>query len=122
MSTTDTTTGRSFAISHHNLSTMDVNVVSDGRDAVATLAGEADMSNADQFAALITGTVAGCQTVRIDIAGLTFLDSSMLRALLICQAQLAANGVDVKVCRPTPQARQIFELTSLTSLLDETHA
>lgn len=85
---------------------------------VIELAGEIDLDNAEALPAIVAGAVNGDASVRIDIAGVTFLDSALLRSLLICQARLAVDGVDVKVRNASPQARSIFEMTNLASLLE----
>ncbi len=85
---------------------------------VIELAGEIDMANAEALPAIVAGAVNGDTSVRIDISGVTFLDSALLRSLLMCQARLALDGVDVKVRNPSPQAQSIFEITNLTSLLE----
>lgn len=90
----------------------------DGPHLVVFLGGEIDISNAELLPQFVVGACLGCESVRIDIAHVTFLDSSLLRALLICQAEFIQAGVDFKVRNATDQARRIFEMTSLGSLLE----
>jgi anti-anti-sigma factor len=72
----------------------------------------------DALPTVVAGASSGDDAVRLDIADVTFLDSSLLRAILECEARLAATGVELKVRRPTEQARRIFEITSLSYLLE----
>lgn len=90
----------------------------EGRHLVVSLSGEVDAANADALHDAIVGALGRDTSVRVDIGAVTFLDSSLLRALLICQARLAVTGVDLKVRNPTAAALRIFEITDLTSLLE----
>lgn len=101
---------------------LEVDFSVDGRHLVVALRGEVDTANADGLPAVVLSAIRGDESVRIDLGDVTFLDSALLRSLLICQAKLAMLGNDVKVRNPTPQARRIFELTSLTSLLEDAPA
>jgi anti-anti-sigma factor len=95
-----------------------VSVGRDGPQVVVTLRGEIDASNADAIPDLVVHAAEGCTSVRVDISDVTFLDSTLLRALLICQTRLVIAGVDFKVRSPSPQARRTFELTHLESMLE----
>lgn len=95
-----------------------VNWLIDGQHVVIALSGEIDLANVDALPDAIAGAIGRDSSVRIDIADVTFLDSSLLRLLLICEASCARRGVELKVRNPTDQARRIFELTRLTSLLE----
>lgn len=90
----------------------------DGPHLVVALSGEIDLSNAQALPDAVAAGLGSGSSVRVDIARVTFLDSSLLRALLICRAQLAPSGVDVKVRNAHPQARRIFELANVASLLE----
>lgn len=90
----------------------------DGRHVVIALSGEIDLANVDALPGAIAGAIGSDSSIRIDIAGVTFLDSSLLRLLLICEANCAQRGIELKVRNPTDQARRIFELTSLTALIE----
>ena len=97
---------------------LEISFAVDGRHLIVSLAGEIDVANADLLPAVVAGALKGDDSVRIDIAEVTFLDSSLLRALVVCQANLQAAGIDVRVRNPSPQALRVFELTSLTSLVE----
>lgn len=100
------------------LGALNVSFVSEGSTLVATLSGEVDMANAEALPPAVLAVADAHTHVRIDIAEVTFLDSSLLRALLICQARLAAAGGELKVRNASPQAQRIFEVTNLGSLLE----
>jgi anti-anti-sigma factor len=97
---------------------LDVSFAVDGRYLVVALRGEIDAANVAALPTVVAGASNGDDAVRLDIGDVTFLDSSLLRAILACEAMLAATGVELKVRRPTEQARRIFEITSLSYLLE----
>lgn len=98
---------------------LDVSWSIDGPHLVVAVGGELDAANADALPHVITSALGADSSVRLDMSAVEFMDSSVLRALLQCQARLAVAGVDFKVRNVSPQARRIFEITSLATLIDE---
>lgn len=95
-----------------------VSVARDGAALAVTLRGEFDAANSDAVPPIVMSELQGAASVHVDIAEVTFLDSMLLRALLICQTKLVVEGVEFKVRNPSPQARRTFELSHLESLLE----
>ena len=95
-----------------------VSIARDGLALVVTLRGEFDAANSDAVPPIVMSELQEAASVHVDIGGVTFLDSMLLRALLICQTKLVIEGVDFKVRNPSPQARRTFELSHLESLLE----
>lgn len=95
-----------------------VSITRDGAALIVTLRGEFDAANSDAVPAIVTRELHDATSVHVDIADVTFLDSTLLRALLICQSKIVLAGVEFKVRNPSPQARRTFELTHLESLLE----
>lgn len=89
----------------------------EGPHLVIALAGEIDAANADSLPDVVIGALSDDRSVLVDLAAVTFLDSSLLRALVQCRSRLADTGVECRVRNPTAQARRIFEITALTDLL-----
>lgn len=52
----------------------------------------------------------------LDMAGVTYLSSSGLRALLRARKGAQAAGGDVVLCNMTPRVREVFEMIGFTSL------
>jgi anti-anti-sigma factor len=88
---------------------------------VVNLSGEIDLSNADDLPPALSqvATTPDVSAVHVDLAAVSFIDSSGLRALLISEAHLAKVGSEFKVCNPTEHTRRLFELTGLTHLIAE---
>ena len=93
-------------------------VTVEGSDLVVYLKGEIDISNAESLpAALLAATDGSDTTVLIDIGDVTFLDSSGLRAILMCEATLSREDIALKVRNPSEQSRRVFEISGLRHLL-----
>ena len=79
---------------------------------VITLVGELDPATAPLLDdAVDQALAAGATALIIDMAGLTFVDSSGLRSLISAHKRLAPNPLRLQ--RPTPFARQLLAITGL---------
>lgn len=59
---------------------------------------------------------AGALQVLIDMAGVSFLSSSGLRALLLVRRDLLARGGELRLCALQPQVEEVFTLTGFTQV------
>lgn len=109
--------GPQAGVAVHLLPGLDALTHYDGRMFAVFLDGEADLSNGAELQLVLDAAPIGCERVQVDIADLTFVGSSLLRALLLSHARLASRGAVLEVRRPTPYARRVFEITNLTWLL-----
>ena len=66
---------------------------------------------------LLEVRAAGAGHVELDLAGLSFLDSSAVALVVRWMNISAEDGFLLRVCAGSPQVRRIFELTSITHLL-----
>jgi anti-sigma B factor antagonist len=57
------------------------------------------------------------EAVVVDLRGLSFIDSSGLRALLEGHATIAARGVEVTFLQPPGRLKRVFEVTGADRLL-----
>ncbi|WP_250034939.1 STAS domain-containing protein [Paractinoplanes maris] len=98
---------------------MDATIVYEPADAdglvVASLSGELDLDRADavrdQLAAIAADDA--CRYLRIDVAGLDFIDSYGLGALVSARNSAAATGVTLTLAEPSPPVRKAIEVTGL---------
>ena len=89
----------------------------DGGVAVVRVAGELDLSCADQVAAALDAAVPlASDRLVVDLAELRFMDSSGLAVLL--RAALAVPVVEIR--DPSPAVRRLIVLSGLTSTLPMT--
>lgn len=94
---------------------------SEGADAVIVHpVGEVDRDNADDLVTALTGAVdkAGPGgAVEVDLAGVPFLDSSGVGALLTGRQHASRRAVHFRVRDPQPSVHRVLEITNVWLLL-----
>jgi len=86
---------------------------------VVVLPGEQlDASNAKDFKRDIAALLEPRGKVVFDLAGLRFIDSSGLGAILSCLRRLNADGGDLKLCGMSKPVRALFELVRMHKIFD----
>lgn len=102
------------------LTDTDFHVAGAARDdvLVVTLSGEVDIAarrKVDEFVALEVDVCPG--TLVIDLAGVTFVDSTGLSMLVTAQRTVAAKGGRVIVRHPNTQFRELLRITGVDGLV-----
>jgi anti-anti-sigma factor len=92
----------------------------DDIDPVIVVEGELDASGTDWFGACVAAALQRHPTsIAIDARGLSFMDSSGLRSMLIARAAAEEAGVPFSI-QPSPAVRRMVERTGLKNrLLDD---
>ena len=85
------------------------------------VAGEIDASNAQRIydAVLIVTESSGLADVELDLAAVTFMDSSGLSALIKAASILRDRHGNLTLCDPSAPAARLLEVTGLTNHLLE---
>jgi anti-sigma B factor antagonist len=93
----------------------------DDIEPVIVVEGELDASGTDWFVACVGAVLKRHPTsIAIDAQGLSFMDSSGLRSMLIARAAAEEAGVPFHITHPSPAVRRMVERTGLQNrLLDE---
>jgi serine/threonine-protein kinase RsbW len=60
--------------------------------------------------------VDGARKVLLDMAGVTFMSSSGLRALLLMRKELLAHDGELRLCELRPEVQEVFGLTGFTQV------
>ena len=84
------------------------------------LSGELDLAGVDQFERLLTDPAPG--TYILDMRGLTFIDSSGLRALIMADQRVRGEGGRFIVVRGPDRVNEVLEVTGVArqiELVDE---
>lgn len=90
----------------------DVTIVVDPGGARATVVGEIDASNAEDVSlALLSAARKVRSPLKVDLAGVTFMDSTGLRALNDAAQALASSGSGLLLCNVPRQIRRLMTLT-----------
>lgn len=82
------------------------------------LAGRLDAVSTQQSIADVSAKIAGgARHILLDLAHVTFLSSSGMRALLLVRKELLAlEGGELRLCALQPQVHEVFTLTGFTQL------
>ena len=95
---------------------MDLNISECGGQAVVTLSGELDVADAARVVAALAVTVVRQRQIIVDLAGLEFIDSSGLAALIRIRKQARHAGGDVLIAAPQ---HQVLRVLAVTRMLDD---
>jgi anti-sigma B factor antagonist len=86
-------------------------------ETVLSAAGELDVNTApelrEQLARLING---GARHIAVDLAEISFVDSTALSVLVSALKRLRQADGDLELSSPNPSVRRVFEITGLTRL------
>ena len=96
-------------------SQLDISPTDDGW----ALSGEVDAHTAPILASAMESLPAGI--VRIDMADVSFMDSSGLRVLMEATARARDSGGDIVVVRPSPTVTRLVEISGLADQLRLDH-
>jgi anti-sigma B factor antagonist len=98
-----------------------VKATGDDSNPVIVVSGELDASGTQSFGACLSAVLDKHPgSIAIDTGGLTFLDSSGLRSLLVARAAAEQADAAFRIRQPSPAVRRMVERTGLHGwLLDE---
>jgi anti-anti-sigma factor len=89
-----------------------------GGTTVLVLAGDVDIHTAPQVSERLDQLCdGGCASVVVDLAGVTFLDSSALSALLAAHRNFAQAGRTLRLAAPRPHVQKVFRITRLLDVI-----
>ncbi|HYF45549.1 MAG TPA: STAS domain-containing protein [Acidimicrobiales bacterium] len=97
------------------MTTCDIDAAHDGTDVVLRLAGEIDLANHDHVAEEVKAAITNETTsVRVDLDGITYLDSTGLRFLFALAERLDRMQVDLAIVAPPASiARKVVDVAGL---------
>jgi anti-sigma B factor antagonist len=90
-----------------------------GDDLDVMLAGEIDASSCNTLRTCLADIPPGCRQVTLDLAAVTFMDSTGVAEIIRTAQHLEPEGRVVRVRNPHPHVQRLLELTGLTDLLSE---
>jgi anti-sigma B factor antagonist len=97
---------------------MDIDVDRTGAVAVVAPKGELDMAVSDRLKRMLAELIEGGQPrVVMDLAGVAYIDSSGMGALVAAMKQARAAGGDLRLCGLQDDVRAIFEMTRLSKAM-----
>jgi anti-sigma B factor antagonist len=97
---------------------MDVDINIEGPEARVVVAGEVDAHTSPELARGFEEALAGGATsLIVDVAGVSFIDSSGLRVLVQTRQRVTDAGGTLELRQPTDTVVRLLELTGLQDLL-----
>ena len=81
--------------------------------------GELDIATAPELVELLARLRHHNHAVTVDLAEVTFMDSTGLTTLMDAHLQAQQAGWAFAVRRPSPAVRRVFELAGVNGVLDE---
>jgi anti-anti-sigma factor len=94
-------------------------VRSDGTQAVVVARGEIDASAHEDFVAALTGA-STARLIAIDLAGVSFMDSGGISALVRAAHTAQVEGGTIEVRNAQAMVRRLLQLTGVDQLVDVT--
>ena len=89
-----------------------------GRAVCVTGHGEVDMTTVDTLSHTLTTVLRQERPLHIDVnlAEVTFMDSSGINALMACRADAAPTGCRITISHPRPMVRRVLTITGVDRL------
>jgi anti-anti-sigma factor len=84
---------------------------------IVRMAGELDLASSDRLGELLAEL--SDPTVVVDLAELTFIDSSGIAALVAARDRLQSAGRDLVLTRPQPNVDRVLEMTGLEDWISQ---
>jgi len=91
----------------------------DGQHLDVVLAGELDASSCEALRESLAEVPPDCDQVTLDLAGVTFMDSTGVAEIIRTAQRLGPERRVVRLRNPHPHVERLLELTGLTDLLGE---
>jgi anti-sigma B factor antagonist len=86
----------------------------DGDDLVVRVDGELDLSTSPQLSAALTEAGGGTATsITLDLSGVTFIDSSALRVLVLSGRALSQDGCELRIGARSEMVARVLAMTNL---------
>lgn len=90
----------------------------DGDVHIITLAGEIDLANADDVEQeLLRVEATDARIIRVDLSGLTFIDSTAIRLLVLASARASADGNRLSLHNPSDRVLRVLHIAGIAARL-----
>jgi anti-anti-sigma factor len=100
------------------LNELDIVVDVDDDCARVHLTGELDISSSPRLIATLQDLARPpARRIDLDCSGVSFLDSTGLRALIVARNEATRHNVDLALADPSPAVRRVIEMTGLAGVL-----
>jgi anti-anti-sigma factor len=85
---------------------------------VIRVAGDIDLAAIDAFVEAVRSSLGRCEACKLDLGGVSFIDSSGLGTLVRLRKEADAQGTPLRLINVTETTARLLQLTGLTEVLD----
>lgn len=97
---------------------MEITAEREGRTLTAKATGRVDGVNASEFEQTLRDAIADDDSaVILDLAGITYLSSAGLRAILLTARSLSQRKAKFLLCSPSAPIREVFEISGFDKII-----
>ena len=89
----------------------------EGDRRTVVLSGEIDMNGAPHLQDLLHAAVDNADVVEVDAAAVSFIDSSVISALITARNTAATTGRHLSLVNASPQVHRVLDVTGVLSAL-----
>lgn len=89
----------------------------EGDRQTVVLDGELDLNAVQRLTAVLQAAISRAPVVHVDTAAVTFMDSTVINALLIARSTATAAGRRFAVINPSSPVRRVLSITGVLDIL-----
>ena len=104
---------------HHRVSLLEISVAAGESGPVVTLSGEADVTNVAELSQALTAQLAsGARHLTVDLSGLRFADSAVIRELVLAGRKLKDRDGRLELANPQPAVARALSLLGVDQAIE----
>ncbi len=105
--------------SHHRVALLEISVAAGESAPVVTLSGEADITTVAGLSEALTAQLAsGTRHLTVDLSGLRFADSAVIRELVMAGRKLKDRGGGLELADPQPAVARALSLLGVDQAIE----
>jgi anti-anti-sigma factor len=104
---------------HHGVSLLEISVAAGESGPVLTLSGEADLTTVAGLSQALTAQLtSGARHLTVDLSGLRFADSAVIRELVLAGRKLKDLGGGLELMNPQPAVARALSLLGVDQVIE----
>ena len=101
------------------MSLLEISVAAGESGPVVTLSGEADVTTVAELSEALTAQLAsGARHLTVDLSGLRFADSAVIRELVMADRKLKDRGGGLELANPQPAVARALSLLGVDQMIE----
>ena len=101
------------------MSLLEISVAAGESGPVVTLSGEADVTTVAELSEALTAQLAsGARHLTVDLSGLRFADSAVIRELVMADRKLKGRGGGLELANPRPAVARALSLLGVDQVIE----